>query len=402
MMVPLVQRRLLATLLDVQGDAASIYDPFAGSGTSLVSGMHYGLDVHGADINPLAILIARVRTSRSVEFTVGSMAREVAKAARRDGRTRLESEMPNLEKWFAPDVSIALSKLRRAIRRCDNVWARQFFWITLAETIRLTSNDRTSTYKLHMRPVEEIAARRLSPVDVFEQLALINADSFLFFRKKLRDAGKVRNGRYTGHVQVELADSRTDIDRWDGRAKFDILMTSPPYGDNQTTVTCGQHSYLPLNWIDLSDIDPSIDATILRTTQEIDRRSLGGRDLVGPDEVAALFEASPALKGFAEKLPATPVDGRARLLRFYRDFRTSLTASVGLMRQNAYMVWTVGNRSIGGTQVPTDAILRELMTQENCQTVTTLTRCIHHKRMPGRNASSATMREEKILLIRKT
>ena len=401
MMVPLVQRRLLATLLDVQSDAASIYDPFAGSGTSLVSGMHYGLDVHGADINPLAILIARVRTSLSVEFTVGSMAREVAGVARRDGRTRIESEMPNLEKWFAPDVSIALSKLRRAIRRCDNVWARQFFWITLAETVRLTSNDRTSTYKLHMRPAEEIAARRLSPIDVFEQLALINADSFLFFRKKLRDAQRLRNGRYDGHVQVELADSRTDIERWRGRAPFDILMTSPPYGDNQTTVTYGQHSYLPLNWIDLWDIDRGIDPTILRTTQEIDRRSLGGRDLVGPDDEASLFEASPALKSFAEHLPTTPVDGRARLLRFYRDFRTSLTACVGLMRQNAYMVWTVGNRSIGGQQVPTDAILRELMTQESCQTVTTLTRRIHHKRMPDRNASSATMREEKILLIRR-
>ena len=64
MMVPLVQRRLLGAVLEARPDIQSIYDPFLGSGTSLVSGMHFGLDAYGNDINPLAVLISRVRTAR--------------------------------------------------------------------------------------------------------------------------------------------------------------------------------------------------------------------------------------------------------------------------------------------------------------------------------------------------
>jgi hypothetical protein len=64
------------------------------------------------------------------------------------------------------------------------------------------------------------------------------------------------------------------------------------------------------------------------------------------------------------------------------------------------MIWTVGNRNIASRQVPTDIILKEFLESLHGKIVATLTRRIHHKRMPDRNASSATMREEKILLAR--
>lgn len=401
MMVPLVQRRLLGAVLSCQTGIKTLYDPFVGSGTSLVSGMHFSLDVFGADINPLAVLISRVRTSRNVEFAIGPISAEIVRRARSDRKSRIETNLVNRDKWFTGEVLEELSRLRRAIRTCENLWARRFLWVTLAETVRLTSNDRTSTYKLHSRPKSEISTRIVSPIDVFADLASRNADSFAFFRKKLRDSGVLNNGRYCAGSDIVLTDNRESPRKWDNLAPFDIMMTSPPYGDNHTTVTYGQHSYLPLNWIDLDDIDNEVDKSLLRTTQEIDRRSLGGRDLVAPSDEERLFSASPTLKSFAANLPAAPHDGRTRLMRFYRDFETSLVAMIGRMRPNAYMIWTVGNRNIAGQQVPTDAILSELMANRKCPTVTTLTRQIHHKRMPDRNASSATMREEKILLLRK-
>ncbi|PCE39679.1 hypothetical protein [Rhizorhabdus dicambivorans] len=401
MMVPLVQRRLLAAVIEAQPNIKSLYDPFVGSGTSLVSGMHFALNVYGTDINPLAVLISRVRTARKVEFTIGAIGADVVKRARADRRSGIDTTLSNRDKWFKPEVLTELSRLRRSIRACEDLWVRRFLWVTLAETVRLTSNDRTSTYKLHARPVEEIEARNVSPIDVFADLVSRNADSFAFFRKKLRDAGAISNARYRGAAEIALADTRESKTYWADVAPFDLMMTSPPYGDNQTTVTYGQHSYLPLNWIDLADIDPNVDAEMLRTTLEIDRRSLGGRDPVSEEEEEQLFAGSPTLKNFVAALPARPIDGRLRLVRFYRDFRASLETMIAQVRQNSYMIWTVGNRSIAGKQVPTDAVLSELMEDAKCATVTMLTRRIHHKRMPDRNASSATMREEKILLLRK-
>lgn len=400
MMVPLVQRRLLGAVLEARPEVRSVYDPFMGSGTSLVSGMHYGLNVYGNDINPLAVLISRVRTAPSVELEVGAIAEEVVRAAVSDRRETIETSMGNREKWFQADVSLELSRLRRAIRECDDLWVRRFLWVTLAETVRLTSNDRTSTYKLHARPSAEIEKRALSPITVFRDLARKNAASFWIFRRRLNEAQQIKSAKYVAETDVRVGDTRTAQEYWGDAAPFDLLMTSPPYGDNLTTVTYGQHSYLPLHWIDFKDIDPAADMATLRTTHEIDRRSLGGvaGENVWTEE--KLLSASPLLKRFADGLPEKPKDARTRLLRFYKDFGASLDSILSVMKSDSYMIWTVGNRNIGGQQVPTDLVLSELFEGLKCKVVTTLTRQIHHKRMPDRNASSATMREEKILLVR--
>ncbi len=402
MMVPVVQRRLLKILMDAQPAIRSLYDPFVGSGTSLVSGMHFGLSVYGNDVNPLAVLISRVRTARKVEFTIGAIAKHVGLMALRDRKTRIETTLVNRDKWFKADVADELSRLRRAIRKQEDLWVRRFLWTILAETVRLTSNDRTSTYKLHARPAAEIASRHLSPIQIFDELSLQGADSFFEFRSALRKREVLLNGRYREDSRVLLADTRDQRhEDWSREAPFDLLMTSPPYGDNRTTVPYGQHAYLPLHWIDLHDIDQHVDVGTIRTTHEIDRRSLGGQPCLAKQEQEALFTDSPTLSAFASALPSTPADGRDRLFRFYLDFHKSLRAIVHLMRANGYMIWTVGNRSIGGRQVPTDAVLTELLLGMGCRTVDTLTRTIHHKRMPGRNATSATMREERILIVRK-
>jgi hypothetical protein len=308
--------------------------------------------------------------------------------------------LPNREKWFHESVSIELSQLRRAIRRQSNLWVRRFLWVTLAETVRLVSNDRTSTYKLHARAVDEIAKRVLSPIKVFGEIGQTNAGSFAEFRSELRSRKVVKSGRYGAKVEVKIGDTRDASTSWNDQS-FDLIMTSPPYGDNKTTVTYGQHSYLPLHWIDFDDIDPCADLDTLRTTHEIDRRSLGGalRDKCWTEE--RVLDTSPILRRCADSLPVVPTDGRARLLRFYADFAAGLSRIAALAKPNAYMVWTVGNRNIGGRQVPTDLILGELLAQQSCAVLKTLTRTIHHKRMPDRNKSSATMREEQILLVRK-
>lgn len=400
MMVPLVQRRLLALILDARPATRSLYDPFAGSGTSLVSGMHFALDVFGNDINPLAVLISRVRSARAVDPSVGDLVVEVVREARADRGEAVECDFGNLAKWFRAEVSVELSRLRRAIRRQPDLWVRRFLWVTLAETVRLTSNDRTSTYKLHVRPAAEVAERTPSPIATFEEIGRVSAESFSEFRAELGRRGCLRSGVYRAETCVDVGDIR-DAEAGREGASYDLIMTSPPYGDNLTTVTYGQHSYLPLLWIDYSDIDEHADPGMLRTTQEIDRRSLGGAEHEARWAEERLWSSSPTLKTFADLLPSAPADGRARLVRFYCDFAASLARISDAANEDAYMVWTVGNRNIGNKQVPTHIVLEELLAERGCTVLKVLTRRIHHKRMPDRNANSATMREEKILLARK-
>ncbi|QJE72355.1 hypothetical protein HHL28_03905 [Aerophototrophica crusticola] len=401
MMVPIVQRRLLEAVVCSQREGISLYDPFCGSGTSLVSGMHLGMSVHGNDINPLAVLISRLRTAREVDADIAEKVRRAVSDARGDKSQVVETAMPNREKWFKQEVALELSALRRSIRNESNLWMRRLLWTTLAETIRLTSNDRTSTYKLHVRTEEDINRRDQSPIDEFERLAAQNAKSLLGFRAALNDNGFVTAGKYLRDTVVKLADTTETMSGiWGSEKKFDLMMTSPPYGDNVTTVTYGQHSYLPLNWIDLADIDEGASPDFLKSTREIDQRSLGGGKVAAkrPDP-SRLLEGSRALKKAWAKLPSGGT-GRQRLMSFYADVTLAIDSMLSVMKQDAYLIWTVGNRNISGCAIPTDKIITELLEARGCTYVAELTRVIRHKRMPNRNASSETMKREHILVLR--
>src|ERR1035438_6502972 len=86
----------------------------------------------------------------------------------------------------------------------------------------------------------------------------------------------------------------------------DLLVSSPPYGDNASTVPYGQHSFLPLQWIDLSDIDVCLRKDWLATTHEIDHRSLGGSRRLEPSDSATLREISPHFRSVLQVLNHEP------------------------------------------------------------------------------------------------
>lgn len=53
---------LLDQLLDLYTTPESlVFDPFCGSGSTLVAAAHKGLSFKGLDVNPLAVLLSRVR-----------------------------------------------------------------------------------------------------------------------------------------------------------------------------------------------------------------------------------------------------------------------------------------------------------------------------------------------------
>lgn len=405
MMVPAVQRTLIEIVKASQPEVGNLIDPYVGAGTTLTAGMHNGLDVFGQDVNPLAVLVAKVRSGPFYIEALKEHTQFVVETASTDQDTRIANEFPNSRKWFRDEVALELARLKGAIRRVNSIWARRFMWVTLAETVRLTSNDRTTTFKLHARPENELKGRLESPLAVFAQLIQRNLRDLMDYKVDLAEKGYVSKGRYRGKVIVSVGDTTSDLNDLLNRGVncFDLLITSPPYGDNKSTITYGQHSYLPLQWIDLHDIDPGVDNTCLDTTHSIDSNSIGGRrsrDL--ETQVDGLRQLSRSLASTFDSLQDKPRDRTSRVAAFYDDFAQSLNNVVALLNKNAYLVFTVGNRSVGGIEIPNDQILRELLEGQDVPLVAQMERRIHNKRMPHRNQITRMMRSEKILIFRKT
>jgi hypothetical protein len=399
MMVPEMISDLIRTIIAVKPSTKAVFDPYAGSGTVLTEAMLQGRDFLARDINPLAILLCKVKRGPFFAGAMRDRAKELTARIADDRKWRIEISFTGRDKWFTKDVAIELSKIRRAIGGESAIWARRFFWIALAETVRTSSNSRTSTFKLHIRPESERATRQISPIETFAEVLNSNLESLDLLTSEMLEQKHLLNGHYLGTVDVELLDARTT--RPNGEKLYDLLVTSPPYGDNVTTVPYGQHAYLPLQWIELSDIDEAITSDFVKTTHEIDARSLGGSRRDAIEKTLELKETSPSFAATLAALSGEPKDRATRVAAFIKDLNASLDPTLSLLRRNAYLIWTVGNRQVAKRPVPLDEILSELLAQKKVVPIATFKRAIPSKRMAVKNSITDTMGAETILVFRK-
>ena len=210
--------------------------------------------------------------------------------------------------------------------------------------------------------------------------------------------GHLKRSKSISKVTIKNVDAKL---RKKSKQKFDLLISSPPYGDNSTTVTYGQFSYLPLQWINLSDINEKIDPSILSYQNAIDSSSLGGSLKESEDKRIKLANRSSSLETCIEKILEVNPDNTKKLISFIYDLDLSLENAIDELRENAYMIWTLGNRRISDIEVPLDKIMRELLESRGCTYVYEIERMIPSKRMASRNQIASTMGKESVLIMRR-
>lgn len=402
MMVPQMQRELIKIIQDLNPGIKSVFDPFVGSGTVMIEAMLRGLDFKGQDINPLAVLICKAKKGPFFEKALSRKMDNLFQNIADEKGDNIDVDFHNIFKWFKPEIAAELSRIRRAIKRESSKWSRRFFWVALAETVRLSSNSRTSTFKLHIRPPEEIKERSISPIEVFNKIVHDNYEKLYKIKKLLEKNGCINKSRFTGLIGIMLADSANVLpENGNGKKKYDLLVTSPPYGDNITTVPYGQYSYLPLRWIDMSDICENLDDSCLKTTHEIDSRSLGGVKKGALEESGEIKKISPAFSEIIKNLQHEPRDRAIRVAAFCRDLDKCIDPILNALKPGAHMIWTIGNRRVGNRVVPMDTILAELLMARGAKNVIDFQRHIPSKRMAVKNNIADTMRMETILVFKK-
>lgn len=151
--IPQIAARALV-LLSSEGE--TVVDPYCGSGTTLVEAARLRRNVLGCDLNPLAVLIAKVKTTpiprnRLVELVVRleSMLTPSPTAtlfelsnseppSRAGDDSRLTD--PWFTKWFQPHVLASLVEIDAAIESLDIEDERNLAKIALSDILRRVSN----------------------------------------------------------------------------------------------------------------------------------------------------------------------------------------------------------------------------------------------------------------------
>ena len=119
-----------------------VFDPFCGSGTTLVEAQRAGFSSCGVDLNPIGCLISRVKTTPLPKDFI-KLSLYCAKKA--DSLNTKPPQIPNLLHWFKPEVCGALASLRLVISKVNDPVAREALEAVFSSIIVKVSNQDSDT-----------------------------------------------------------------------------------------------------------------------------------------------------------------------------------------------------------------------------------------------------------------
>ncbi|MBN6111891.1 hypothetical protein [Xanthomonas bonasiae] len=384
-----MQGDMLDAILDEVDTECAVLDPFVGSGTTMTEALLRGLDFTGIDINPLAVLVCEAKAAIDSGVSLHGAAAVVLQYLAQDVKESVDVEFANLEKWFSLDAAIHFSRLRRSIQQVQDAGARKVMWVVFADTIRLCSNSRTSTYKLHIRPDGSL-------VDVLRIDATFRANLRNVLERAREYSSAIEGRKRRPKVKVVCNDIlRARVTQ--SRKRHDLLVTSPPYGDNRTTIPYGQFSYLALGWIPKQDLPQGWDSSLANNSSSIDSASLGGS--IRNFDYSEILSASPAFKKFIAEAKCVGKEHSVRKVSaFMADYFSALQRLRPKSSGGSHWVLTTGNRRAAGLVVPFDRINEDIVRYLEGTCVASIKRHLPVKRMPSRNSMGDMITSETTLI----
>ncbi len=363
MMIPQVAGRLI----DKYGkEAKMLFDPYCGTGTSLVEANLRGINARGTDLNPLATLIARAKTTPIDLNILDSQLRDFDNyifqtAFHSQVKNAVPPSFKNIDYWFDKEVQKKLAVIKGYVEKIADAILANFFKVAFSETIRECSWTRNGEFKLFRMTKSQMDDFK---PDVFEVMARKLARNRNGLEQFMRDR---KNNAYSvifNFSTVEgIPESRLS------KESIDIVVTSPPYGDSRTTVAYGQFSRLSSQWLGFANAN------------QIDNLLMGGK----PKDQDTDFSIEILNRSIAKV--SEKDKKRARdVISFYADYKRSIDHVSEVLKMGGHACYVVGNRRVKGITLPTDEITVELFKANGFEHVETVVRNIPNKRMPRKNS----------------
>jgi site-specific DNA-methyltransferase (cytosine-N4-specific) len=355
---------------ELSSEGGLILDPFCGSGVSAVEALINNRNYVGYDINPLAVLIAKVRTTPVSTEKAFKLLELILKQDVKDYEV---PKFPNIEYWFDEDVIEELAKLRATIFNIEDVKLQNLFKVAFSETIRLVSRADHGEFKL----VRAKKAKKKDVKLVFETIA----------KRNIINLSVLSNLTFKACVDIRQFNALDNLPIED--ESVDLVITSPPYGDSKTTVAYEQFSKLSIKWLGLED--------------SFKNYQLGAKEK-NYEYALPLDE----LNEYIENIKRSDEKRAKDVYNFYADLYRAIENISKKVKPGKYAVIVVGNRRVKGVELPTDKICASFFSQFGFVHIITLVREISNKRMPSENSpsnikgdKSGTMNYEYVVILQR-
>lgn len=364
--------RELIKLYSQEGDL--VLDPFMGSGVVAVESLISNRNFIGYDLNPLAILISKVRaTPLSLNILVSTLNTLIKKF---ENTNPEKINFFNIEYWFNEEVINSLSRIRRCIFNIEEENISNFFKVVFSEVVRKVSNTEFNEFKLLRKKKDNTP----SVIKTFYDVSLKNIGLLTEFYKKYSISSFAK-------ISIEERNILNGIPIED--ETINLIITSPPYGDSKTKVAYGQFLRLSLQWLGLEE--------------KVDKESLGSKPKKIEEDLP-----SKILYDFLNRIREKDEKRAKEVYSFYKDLFMGINILSPKVKKGGMVCFVVGNRRVKGEELPTDKICVDFWENLGYKHIKTIVRAISNKRMPIENSPTnvkgkkdTTMRYEYIVIMKK-
>ena len=434
MMVCPISRNIIKIMKGIM-PISSLFDPFSGSGTVLVEGLLSGIpNVVGNDINPLALFLAKVKTTQLDISMLQSVANKLLDSIRsryeqyilqidsvddvltnayeldltaKHGwgdnaphylteyceKNNVDINIPsfkNIGYWFKPRVILLLQIIKDEINKIEDKNMRNFAFVAFSESIRLVSNRRNGEFKMFRMPPVKVAKFVPDVIKEFSTILQRNIEKMNAFVEACSDTGT--------NSKVTISQNNATVLQDVPNESIDLVVTSPPYGDSRTTVAYGEYSRLSLQWLGIDNLSE-------KEIMGIDKSLMGGAKFRNGFEYTI---PSQSLRESLFRIKDKDLERAGDVYSFYNDLKNSIKAVSEKTKIGGYHFWVVGNRTVKGELLKTDVIITEIADSYGLEHVYTIDRNIINKVMPSLNSptnesgvKAETMTNEHIVVLRK-
>lgn len=381
-MIPQIAHRLIKSRSKPRD---TVLDPFCGSGGVLTEALLLGRNAVGVDVNPLAYIIANVKTTPLEPTKLERLSEDIISKVKnriiavREGRYEIAPfYFTNIFHWFkryiVQDLAVIKECLEDTLDKNKEREFNNFFQVCFSMTVRKCSNIAIRDNPYFIRALTGPKLENHYP------------DVSTIFEDQVKSATRrakefyIRCPRST-HATIHLADARSLPLEDDS---VNLVVTSPPYGEESHTMSYTRFAKLSLLWLGMSSSE----------INSVEKRGLGGSPVI-PRPISSEIDRIYNRVAEVNKKRAS------EMFSYIWNYGKTLSEVRRVLTPRGYCCIVIGDRSVAGIPISNKDITIKLSEKAGLRQEITYQREIPKKVLPRSDYKVELINRESIIVLKK-
>lgn len=334
----------------------NVFDPFSGSGTTLLAARTNKLNSFGIDVNPISVLVAKAENEKYSDADIENLKTEIEKLKSISKSNEVfQTSFDLADKVFNSEILQTLLQLKFHIKKIENEKIQNLFFVAWLSIIEQVSNIKKEGNGIKYKNRKRTSSGYINiDKDVWEK-QVFPENKFSFVKTKL-----------ALHLENILADIKNNFGDCEKQPKvfrgscleFDKFFSdeieftffSPPY--------CNCFDYFEIHKVDLwlgDFVTEKEEFRLLRNTGfRSNTNSLNHKPIIyknkNLESLISLFDS--------EKLWNTRIPSVVR--GYFDDTHTLLSKLYQQTTKGGYVGIVVGNSAYSGVIIPSDVLIADI------------------------------------------